>query len=394
MKNNKLKLLLLLTFLLFLSKERCNGAPSVCGNTGVKYANPKLKRTFLTQKNNQSKTQLSKKMNTTAGVEITHEDFQDHMALDKERKLYLRATATMDIGAINSGVKENWIIPDLSIAGVSDIFHIEPETTGLLDAFPSDVTHAFYTVFNDRYDLYSLTDFDLFFYGYAENENGVREPVDYYQTLSPVPLKLGEEIQSIVTFEYDNDIALDSIQYTDIYTVIGEGTLQSNDGKKTDAIKVIYTEETREYKGGLLIDESSRDEIVFYSKSGQYIRARIEDAWNSEGVVNLADFTYQTINSKATLSLNKISEDEVVVYPNPIYSDDKLKIQLPKGKSVCCFELYNTLGKKISELTVSNLQNSSPFEMKIPNNIPKGLYLYRVYDETKQLLKTGKLSVL
>ncbi|WP_139956748.1 T9SS type A sorting domain-containing protein [Flavicella sediminum] len=358
----------------------------------------------LARKNFKNRNRALKRQNT---IEITYNDFLDHLSLAKTRNaLVYDNSFTMDIGYIDSGENEIWELPNLTnLNAVSINFnHVAPEESGVLEDFPDDATHAVYSESEDLYEIYSLNEFDLFLYGYGEideedydddGDTTERISVDYYGTKSPVPLKLGEGYEGIVTFinEEPEGEELDSIQYRDIYYVVGQGTLKTFDDGDAEAIKLIYTEETREYKDGEVVLFETRDEIIIYSKEGHYVRAGINNPWNSEGLVTLNDINYQKVQGK-TASIGTVDLNEVKIFPNPIVSGEILTIQSNIALSSYVVELYTIQGQKIQTFSLLDGNSSQQYKIKVPETLAGGIYFYQVHNEKGSRVKTGKIQVL
>ncbi|WP_299671823.1 T9SS type A sorting domain-containing protein [uncultured Polaribacter sp.] len=338
-------------------------------------------------------------------LEITYQDFLDHLSLEKSRiaLLYEAASLTMDIGNIDSGENETWVLPNLKDLNATtlDIMHVTPESSGVLEDFPDDATHAVYSKVLDIYEIFSLNEFDLFLYGYGEideddeDDDGdfeERIAIDYYGTQSPIPLKLEEEYEGVVTFINDapEGEELDSLQYTDYYRVIGQGTLKTFDDGDVDAIKLIYREEEREFKGGDTLALNIREEVIFYSKKGHYVRAAIDDALE-EGEVTLNNMMYQKISGK-TASVHKSKIANVKMFPNPIASGQTLTIASEFSLNEYIIDVYTINGQKVNTLHFSE-SNNHQYQTRVPENLASGLYFYKVHDKKGAIFTNGKIQI-
>ncbi|WP_299671825.1 T9SS type A sorting domain-containing protein [uncultured Polaribacter sp.] len=379
--------------------QSVSASPAVCDDTRTSARNYKnFTRTYRSSKT----TVAYKRIND---IEITQQDFSDHLSLEKSRTaLLLESALTMNIGNIDAGTNEIWELPNLvdMNARIVDLTHVTPESSGVLEGFPEDATHAVYAEATDIYEIFSLNEFDLFLYGYGEideddedDDGDVEEriAIDYYGTQSPVPLKIGESYEGVVTFINDapEGAELDSIQYTDFYDVIGQGTLKTFDDGDAEALKLIYTEETREFKDGAEVSFATRDEIVFYSKRGHYIRAGITDARNSEGEVTLNNINYQKISGK-TASVNNSKIAHVKMFPNPIASGQTLTIESEFSLNEYIIDVYTINGQKVNALHFSE-SNNHQYQTRVPENLASGLYFYKVHNKKGAVLTNGKIQI-
>jgi hypothetical protein len=343
----------------------------------------------------------TKRLKSANDISITFDDFSSHLEIGKERQVaFLPSSITMNIGGINSGVKETWILPDLSQNSgfvQSKQFHIAPEETDIFELFGSG-THAFYTEDNlGRDDLYDLQTDKLTFVGYEQvveggdyNNDDDWEEYQYDQLRAAVPLELGLNYGSVVKFEAEGD-PTNYVEYTDIYTVIGEGTLKTYDDGDVDALKAIYKEETREFENNVEVSYSERYEIVFYSKKGHYIYADIEDPWNNEGEVSISNIVYQRVLGK-TASVNDTNLSSIKVFPNPIKAGQTLTIESKISLLNNKIDLYNINAQKIATLNFNEKKNNQ-YEVSIPEKLASGIYFYKVLDKNGGFVNNGKIQI-
>ncbi len=254
-------------------------------------------------------TSAMRRSSSNSPASITTSDFYSHLNVGNQRSLqYAEGTIPMDIGAIDiQGTSpQTWVLPDLSSLEITfqqNGSHIAVSDGYAYKEFP-EATHALTWQGVPGVEFYQITDgLDLFFLGYTEN---ILQPepkvTDYYSTLSPVPLDLGDGFTGIITFIYEGNSELDSIEYHQFYDVIGYGTLQTTNQGSDNALKLIFTEKEYNYKNGVITDSTIVNEIVWYSKKGLYVRAGIDNPWESEGNVNLNYIEYQWLTSEVPLA--------------------------------------------------------------------------------------------
>jgi hypothetical protein len=146
--------------------------------------------------------------------------------------------------------------------------------------------------------MYELNQDELFFYGYGSfNENNEPVTEDYYLTTSPLPLEYGLEFEGTVTFIYEDDPELDSLQFIQTYHAIGQGTLNTYDEGPVDAVKLYFVEEITEFKDGAITYYDYYEEIVWYSEEGHYIRAGLSEDAPIEGSTSFQYMEYQKIGT-------------------------------------------------------------------------------------------------
>lgn len=349
----------------------------------------KFKRLFSYSKVHKSNNYKSK----SDDISITFEDFTNHFDIGKNRIVMIATNSiSMDIGSINSGFKETWVVPNLpELSGFKSISveQINPEGINIYESFGYG-SHILYSKDFEIYELYNIDDFDFNFIGYSEIEDGNLIEYEYEQAKAPIPIEMGLEYQSTVSFE-SNEIEIDSIQYKDIYNVIGQGILKTLSDGDVDGMKMIYKEETREFKDGIEMFYEERSEIVFYSKEGHYLTASIENPWNNEGVVTLNNLMFQKLDSK-TASVQDIKFSDVKTFPNPIAAGQTLNIKSEVSLSSYAIAVYNVNGQKISNLNFSERKNNE-YQVKIPQTISSGFYFYKIHNNTGIVVKNGKIQV-
>lgn len=298
----------------------------------------------------------------------------------------------MDIGEINSGEKETWVIPNISTIHNFRSFEIEQlEATGtdIYNSFGYG-THVMNSNELNIKELYDLTNFDLFFVGYSEIENNELVEYQYDQTKAPIPIELGIEFTSVVKLE-DSENSSNYVEYTDTYNVIGQGTLKTYDDGDAEAMKMIYKEETREYINNVEVSYEERYEIVFYSKKGHYVTADITDPWNSEGSVTIQNLGYQKLVGK-TASVYDNNFSSMKAFPNPIKPGHLLTIESQISLLDHKIDLYNINAQKIATL-IFNEKNNNQYEVSIPEKLASGLYFYKVFDKDGGFVNNGKIQI-
>ncbi len=354
--------------------------------------NKQFKRIY----NNSTVNKLAHRSKTSDNISITYDDFVSHLDFNKSRiAMASDKPLRMDIGAIDSGVKETWVLPDFSKADdfTSIVQHqVEAAELDLYDKFGYG-THGIYSDQKFfRNDLYELSEEKLFFIAYEELENNLWEQYHYEQLKAPIPIELGTEFTSVVQFSNDDiEPSKNYTEYTDTYNVIGQGTLKTFDDGESDAMKLIYKEETREFENGEEISYSERYELVFYSKKGHYVIAAIDDP-NIEGLVDLKSIQYQKLKDK-NLSVNDFSQNETKTFPNPIAAGETLTIQSKSELGSYSVDFYNIYGQHIK--VPSQYENGSKkLQLKIPSDLTKGFYIYKIKSQDGSVVTNGKIQVL
>ncbi|MEZ4921158.1 MAG: hypothetical protein R2792_18805 [Saprospiraceae bacterium] len=191
-------------------------------------------------------------------------------------------------------------MPDFNSYATLDrtIEHVAPAATGFLSEFPGS-TQCFYIPSTNVYEMFELTDDDLFQFGtirFDDNDDPYAQ--DIYLTASPVPLEWGWIYEGIVTFIYTDDPDVDSLQFIQIYDAVAFGTLNTYDDGPVDAVKLNFTHEQRAFKDGQVVEFVTYDEIVWYSKEGHYLRGSLLPGMPSTGSTIFAHMEYQNQRSK------------------------------------------------------------------------------------------------
>ncbi len=87
-----------------------------------------------------------------------------------------------------------------------------------------------------------------------------------------------------------------------------------------------------------------------------------------------------TVKYSEVRLISKQSNDEVLVYPNPVIN--RLEVQLPIGNKYSQYEIINTIGKSILSNSIAKETNN--FEIQL-SNLPAGMY-------TLKLVSKGKVN--
>lgn len=401
MKNKIHYLLLALTFVIVYNMHAipmsCIGGGVKGGKLGCTPPSKKFKRIY-------NYTQINKQKNIpkkATDISITFDDFTSHLEIGKERlTVFTLNNITMDIGSINSGVNETWILPDLSTNSnftSATQTHIPASETDIYTSFGYG-THGIYSdEIIERDDLYDLQTDKLTFVGFEEvieggdyNNDEDWEEYQYDQLRAVIPLELGLNYSSKAKFEEVGN-PTNYIEYTDAYDVIGQGTLETYDSASAPALKVIYKEETRTFENNVEVSYSERYELIFYSKKGHYIYASIQDPYNNEGIVSLSNITYQKVLGK-TASVREDKLEKITTFPNPVEAGQQLTFvsEIPLLEST--LDIFNVNGQKIHSLSLTN-KNTKQYQISIPKNIASGLYFYTVIDVKNTNTIQGKIQI-
>jgi hypothetical protein len=399
------KTTIILIFLsLFFTSQKAIAGPTPCIMPGCDDGcgtakGTKIKRTYVHTKRN--RTKINYKASTTVGVEITYQDFSNHMALGNKRTAFLlEEPVMMDIKNIDEtgDDSQTWEMPNFNNYTTRQyaIEHVPLSATSLRDSFPNP-THATYVKDfigdRDRYEAFQLTQDDLFYYGfgYQEKNGTLTDSFSYDLTVAPIPLKWGLEYTGTVTVVFTADPQIDSTQFVQNYDVVAHGILKTFDDGDVDAVKAIFAEKRFGYKDGVVIEEHTLEQILWYSTKGHVIRADIDDPWNSTGVVELKKMSYQKIK-ETTAGVNDEDLNAVKTFPNPIKAGQQLIIESKISLNTYFVDVYNVNGQKISNLNFSKSTNNQ-YKITIPENLSSGLYFYKVHDKKGSVLTNGKIQI-
>ena len=91
---------------------------------------------------------------------------------------------------------------------------------------------------------------------------------------------------------------------------------------------------------------------------------------------------FQVALNMAQLSVKENEKIQFLVYPNPV--KDKLTVSFPNDLSDVKWQLFNSLGQKILEKTISQNDN-----LIATSELQNGIYFYKI--EAKNTIQTGKI---
>ena len=255
----------------------------------------------------------------SAGLVITAADFAEHLSLSNDRfvdNLIDSNKIFMDVG--EEGVEDGyWVMPDLSPAsGAIEAFYtsLDPEATDTDNNFP-DATHA-YLVDTDitlgedfRFNYLRLIpsddilgDGELINLGYQDGQ----ELYEYNGTQTPVPLST--ELLSYETV-FSGDCAFfargcrlngqsgDNFDMNQTFLPVASGLLEVWDQEDpTEAVKVRQTDSITVFDvNGTIAEIFVFNYIVWYSKDGHYLRARLNQSAPWTGATRFDIMEYQVL---------------------------------------------------------------------------------------------------
>lgn len=413
MKTKYTLLTFLILFFLNMQDAKAGSFPCVlpdcddgCGPVSIEGG--AINRTYKHAKNNTHKKNNAYtryKTEETKGVEITFEDFTNHMNLGNTRTvLILNESVMMDVKSIDAtgDTPQIWTLPNFDNYATAklSIEHLALSTTSLKDSFPNPTHTSITKDFlgnQDKYEMYQLNNDELFYYGFGMQEKSgtVTDIYDHYRVAAPIPLKWGTEYTGEVTVVYSEDPVYDSIQLQQHYDVIAHGTLKVFGEEDVAAVKSIFTQIELEYKNGVMIAKDSVEQLLFYSKKGHFIRADVEDVWNKDGLVELKRMTYQKINEGAIVGVTKIATNfSGTMFPNPVVSGQVLYLESENLESAFKVALYNMQGQEVSTSYFETESKAGQLQVKVPDGIPQGIYSYRILDKNDVFLIQGRIQVV
>ncbi|GAB5550559.1 MAG: hypothetical protein Sapg2KO_01500 [Saprospiraceae bacterium] len=378
-----------------------------CGSGKVQYGKPlnEFKRTYLLENDLKPSVQVKitrkPRLRSAQDIVVGYEDFLEHLALGISRNskiIPIGNNIPMDVKGIDTtgNVLQTWDMPNFSNYEFleANVEHVPLAESGFQDSFP-DLTHAFYISEVNSYELYGLTEDDLFLYGFGLfDEDNQAYAEDYYSALSPLPLEWGLGYTGIITFILEDDIEYDSIEYIQYYDVVASGTLNTYDDGPVDALKLIFTEEGRAYKDGKVIVQDSFDELLWYSKKGHFLRAGIDQENPLTGPTSFAYLEYQKISLNTATSTKNHQLQRLNYFPNPISAGQTLTIDLEQTQNLGFADLVNAQGQLLKRLDLSEINQQGQLQIDIPAELPSGMYFYRLHSDQGSLLGTGKLQIV
>lgn len=362
-----------------------------------------FERTYFSERASSRKTEVKitrkPRLRSAQDIVVNYEDFLAHLAPGLSRTsqaIPLGNTIYMDVKGIDTTGNnlQVWDMPDFSNYEIveANVEHVRLEESGFQDSFPN-LTHAFYIPSANVYELYELTPDDLFLSGFGEfDENNQAYAEDYGSTLSPIPLEWGLGFTGIVTFILEEDIDYDSIQYIQYYDVVETGILNTYDEGPVEALKLIFTEEGRAYKNGIVIEENSFDELIWYSTKGHLLRAGIDQANPLTGETILDYVEYQKISTPTSTKNHQLQQFNY--FPNPIAAGQTLTIDMEGSQNLGFADIVNAQGQVLKRLDLSEANQQTQLQIDIPAELPIGMYFYRLHSDQGSLLGTGKLQIV
>ena len=377
----------------------------LCGPTNPLGGRPSeaFKRTYLLENNLKPKISVEitrkPKLRSKQDIVVNYEDFLAHLAPGLTRRAQIIPngnTITMDVKGIDttSNVRQTWDMPNFADYELIelDVQHVTLPESGFQDSFPN-LTHAFYIPAVNVYEMYELTPDDLFLYGFGQfDDNNQAYTEDFGSTMSPIPLEWGLGFTGVVTFIFEEDLTYDSIQYIQYYDVVETGMLNTYDDGPVEALKLIFTEEGRAYKDGMVIEEDSFDELLWYSTKGHFMRAGIDRANPITGQTKLEYVEYQKISIPTSTKHQRLPQ--LNYFPNPISAGQTLTIDVEQSQRLGFADLVNAQGQLLKRLDLSGTNHQPQLQIDIPGELPAGVYFYRLHSDQGALLGIGKLQVV
>jgi Secretion system C-terminal sorting domain len=89
-----------------------------------------------------------------------------------------------------------------------------------------------------------------------------------------------------------------------------------------------------------------------------------------------------TVKYSEVRLISKQTNDEVLVYPNPVVN--RLEVQLPFGNKYSQYEIINTIGKSIISNNIAKEVNNVEIQL---NNLPAGMYTLKLISKDKLIYK-------
>jgi hypothetical protein len=169
-----------------------------------------------------------------------------------------------------------------------------------------------------------------------------------------------------------NDYSSYLIKFDSSGTVICGSKLQNGSDFSPVSLAVDRTG-TFVYQASIFFNDtvfSGSDTLIAYGQD-PYV-ARWENCWHQETDINSV----------------KPSSPSVDLYPNP--NNGVFTIQSSVVSRQWSVEIYNILGEKVFTESVSGVEGKYIFDL---SSQPSGIYLYRIIDENKELIKDGKFVI-
>ncbi|MCB0523352.1 MAG: T9SS type A sorting domain-containing protein [Lewinellaceae bacterium] len=335
------------------------------------------------------------------GVVISKADFEAHMKVGNIRNYkYTDADSVlimMDVKGVDpSGDNpQTWDMPNFNNFTHHEAVqqHVDPMASGFLDEYPT-ATHCVYAPELNHYEMYEMTDEDIFALGLITIDSiDQAELYDLFITASPLPLEWGLLFEGIVTVIYTQDPDVDSTVYTQLYDAVATGILNTYDDGPQDAVKLEFNSMVQEFKDGQVTYQKEYDQIVWYCKSGHYLRGTIAEGAPLEGPTTFNRLRYQKItgNSSATHSAQSVLPGRQ--FPNPVAAGETLTVQLPASLVSGRIEVVNMQGMMVADIDISNPTTDHMFEIQVPAQLPAGMYAYSLFNQKNERVTSGKVQV-
>ncbi len=124
-----------------------------------------------------------------------------------------------------------------------------------------------------------------------------------------------------------------------------------------------------------------KNKIIFTPQSSEFVAdTLLVDIWRSE---------YGTISTQKIPLMGNLTDYLSQNYPNPFNGDTKIRFQISTNSKVQ-LKVYNILGEEITTLVDGFLEIGSYEHLFNSNNLPSGIYFYRLvsdnYIETKKFV--------
>ncbi len=215
-------------------------------------------------------------------------------------------------------------------------------------------------------------------------------------------------------FFYGNSFIRSAIGRSKAYAVIGGNKLYYSEDIKNSWDLVNQFNRPEEIIK-LVIDEHDNLYAIFSNTIGLFIFNNTDSIWvkvntNAISDSNITDIAFDLDNvtyvgtsdgqlfkdTSSTTYINKFKKIKVASlytlnenYPNPFNSSTTIRYTISKPENVT-FEVFNLLGQKIITLIDKQMPSGSHKVEFTAENLPSGVYLYRIktgkYQETKKMI--------
>ncbi|MCB0523351.1 MAG: T9SS type A sorting domain-containing protein [Lewinellaceae bacterium] len=372
--------------------------PENCGN-GFSGQAPIFIRSYKHSKKS-NHVALKNQSHSQLGVTISKSDFEAHLSIGNMRSFkYIPVgnIISMDVKEIDQtgDTPQTWDMPNFNNYTNTEVLmqHVAPQASGYLNEYPT-ATHCIYSPERNAYEMFEMTDDDLFELGliYVLGPNEA-DLFDLFTTASPLPLEWGLKFEGIVTVLYTQDPDADSTVFTQLYEAVATGTLNTYDDGPQDAVKLNFNYLRQDFKNGQVIDQNQYDEIVWYCKSGHYLRGTLLTGAPMEGLTTFNHMKYQKLtgSSSATHSAQPVLPGRQ--FPNPVTAGEILTVQLPESLVSGHIEVMNMRGVVVANIDISHPSADHVFEVQVPAQLPAGMYAYSLFNQKNERVTSGKVQV-